>query len=164
MAVTGNRPIEFLRSRDIFEFFARSEGCIARTRISKVRRDAEFPGRALPSVRPIYRREGVASDVPTGRCLRGYPATSLASERRSSRRSIFHRGTWSTFANVRPGSTGLFEEYPAERAAEVLVEDGVNEGVEGRVHVAQPEGDDERLSGYLDAREQRFRDVKDEER
>lgn len=58
---------------------------------------------------------------------------------------------------------GLFEQYPAKRAAEILVEDGVDEGVQGRVHVAEPERDHKRLRGYFDSREQRFRDVKDEE-
>lgn len=83
---------------------------------------------------------------------------------RSARLSILVSFTWKNpFVSVRPGTTGLFEEYPAEGAAKVLVEDGVNEWVEGRVHVSEPERDHERLDRYVDVWEERFRDVQDEE-
>lgn len=37
------------------------------------------------------------------------------------------------------GQTSL-EQDPAERPSEVLVEDGINHGIQHRVHVTQPEG------------------------
>lgn len=40
-------------------------------------------------------------------------------------------------------SRRLFEEDSPERSSEVLIEDGVYDRIEGRVHVAQPEGDGE---------------------
>lgn len=105
-----------------------------------------------------YRSKDICSSALT----RSFHRRST-SQRRCIRRSIFIRVTWIPFENVRPGTMGLFEQYPAKRAAEILVEDGVDEGVQGRVHVAEPERDHKRLCGYFDAREQRFRDVKDEE-
>lgn len=57
-------------------------------------------------------------------------STPVQSRERSARPTILVSFTWKNWlANVRPGTTGLFEEYPAERSAEVLVEDGVNERV-----------------------------------
>ena len=46
----------------------------------------------------------------------------------------------------------LLEEDSLERAPEVLVEDGVDDGVEGRVGVAQPEGEGEAGSLNLPAK------------
>ena len=46
----------------------------------------------------------------------------------------------------------LFEEDALEGAPEVLVEDGVDDGVEGRVGVAQPEGEGEAGSLNLPAK------------
>lgn len=43
----------------------------------------------------------------------------------------------------------LFEQNAAEGTAEVLVENGIDDGVQGRIHVPQPEGNCERLVGNM---------------
>ena len=54
-----------------------------------------------------------------------------------------------------PSEANLLEEDPLERAPEVLVEDGVDDGVEGRVGVAQPEGEGEARALHLPASRRR---------
>jgi len=56
-----------------------------------------------------------------------------------------------------------FKQYPAEGAAEVLVEYGVYERIQRRIHVAEPESDHEGLRGYLKLGEEGLDDVKDKE-
>jgi hypothetical protein len=41
------------------------------------------------------------------------------------------------------------KQDPPKRTAEVLIEDGVNDGIEGRVHVTKPEGCGECSLWYL---------------
>jgi len=57
-----------------------------------------------------------------------------------------------------------FEQHAPEAAPEVLVEYRVYDRVDGRVHVAQPEGDGERLRWYVAHRTQRLQYVHEEER
>jgi len=62
------------------------------------------------------------------------------------------------------GQTSLEQDAP-EGASEVLVEDGIDGRIEGRVHVAQPEGDGEgRLRDVAVAATCRHQDVQEEER
>ena len=131
----------------------------------------EFPKALASRANTLERRDVLSTCSREDVFFSGVLARSLlrrrsSSQRRLIRRSrgIFVRVAWIPFENVRPGTAGLFEQYPAERAAKVLVEDGVDERVQRGVHVAEPERDDERLRGYFDAREQWFRDVEDEER
>lgn len=56
-----------------------------------------------------------------------------------------------------------FKQYSAESAAEVLVEDCINEGIQCRVGVAEPKSDYKGLRGYIEIRKDRFDDVKDKE-
>lgn len=55
------------------------------------------------------------------------------------------------------------EQDPPKRAAEILVEDGVNDWIEGRVHVAEPEGGGEGLVRYVAPGANRCQDIKEEE-
>lgn len=57
----------------------------------------------------------------------------------------------STVFDDNPAWSNLLEEDPLERAPEVLVEDGVDDGVEGRVGVAEPEGEGEAGALHLPA-------------
>ena len=65
------------------------------------------------------------------------PTTSLS----LSVQQFASSGFWSPFTNSASSVPGLLEEYPLERSPEVLVEYCVDDGVEGRVGVAQPEGE-----------------------
>lgn len=57
-----------------------------------------------------------------------------------------------------------FEQHAPEAAPEVLVEYRVYDRIDGRVHVAQPEGDGESLRRYVAHRTQRLQYVHEEER
>lgn len=51
------------------------------------------------------------------------------------------------------------EQDPPKSAAEILVEDGVNDWIEGRVHVTEPEGCGEGAIGYLAPGANRLQDI-----
>lgn len=78
--------------------------------------------------------------------------------------SVGKRREWRRVAARNTGVLLSFEQYAPEAAAEVLVEYRVDHRVDRRVHVAQPEGDGERLWRNVAHRAQGRQYVHEEER